>query len=99
MRNIIICLALAACTTPDMIKTSSERNAIEYATDMGLDIKGVSCSARDSDMDGDTSCTLNMADGSTKAIECNYDVAIAPLGQVRGCKLVVFARGFSPTEQ
>lgn len=96
---IILSLPLAVgCTTPDMIKESGERNAREFAADMGLDIKGVSCSGRDSDHDSDTSCTLALASGENESIECNYDVAFTLLGQATGCKRVIFARGFAPAE-
>lgn len=98
MRYVILLAALAACTTPDMIKSSAEDNAWEFAADMGIEVVGVSCSGRDTDRDGDTSCTLNTGGDTRINIECNYDVAFAPLGQATGCKQVVFARGFEPAE-
>ena len=98
MRYMFLVLAMA-CTTPDMMKSSAERNAREFTQDMQMQSTGVSCSARDSDADGDVSCTVMMSDGTTKPIECNYDFAFAPLGQASGCKLVVYSRGFSPQEE
>lgn len=82
-------LFIFACVTPSRRQESATENAKAYAKEMGLSVDGASCSASDSDQDGYLSCSLN-SNGATKAIECNYEVAIAPLGQSHGCKSVVF---------
>lgn len=88
MRDIFSChfaLALAAvtiatagCTSTSTISSTAERNARAFATDMGLEIKGVSCSGSDSDQDLYVSCTLNETSGQRTAIECGYDQTFAP---------------------
>lgn len=100
MRTLVFFAAfMAACTTPDMIETSAERNAREFAADMNIPYEGLSCSARDNDDDGDVKCTLSLSGDEMKPIECNYDIAWAMLGQASGCYVVPLARGFSPTDE
>lgn len=63
---------LAGC--PNMTgahKDAAEKEAREWAAELGLDVKNVSCVAKDTDGDGYVSCTLVMGDGTTtKAVEC-----------------------------
>ena len=64
-------LALTAC--PNMTgahKGVAEDEAKEWAKELDMDLKSVSCVAKDTDGDGYVSCTLMMGDGSTKAVEC-----------------------------
>lgn len=83
MRDIFSChfaLTLAAvtittagCTSTDTVSSSAERNARAFASDMGVELKGISCSGSDSDLDGYVSCTMNETSGQRTAIECGYD--------------------------
>ncbi len=86
---LAIAFLLPACiSTPAEVKTSATSEAKMFASEMGYDIKGVSCSGRDSDRDGYTSCTIAMSDGTSKAIECSYFVKAAFL-QNTGCKVAL----------
>ena len=73
MRITLFTLLLTACTTTNMVSTSAERNAKDFSIEMGFEIRGVSCSGSDSDLDGYVSCTLNETSGQRTAIECGYD--------------------------
>ena len=89
--------ALSACHIPtyDEVKSHAENEARAFASESHIDAVGVSCSSRDSDMDGDVGCTLSLADGTTKPIECNvlsWGLDEALYGQPIGCKLVVYAQ-------
>lgn len=46
--------------------------AEEWANDMGVKYKGITCSSRDSDMDGYVSCSVRAESGEILAIECQY---------------------------
>ncbi len=67
---LVIALIIPACES-DAIMYTGENNARRYLKKMGIKYKGVSCSARDSDGDGYTSCDANTAEG-TKNLECSY---------------------------
>jgi hypothetical protein len=74
MRHLLLALLLAGCTSTDTVSASAERNARVFASEMGLELKGVSCSGTDSlPADGYVSCTLNETSGQRTAIECGYD--------------------------
>lgn len=48
----------------------SEAYARQYAKDLGMEAKGVTCAGMDTDNDGYISCTLATTDGRLIAIEC-----------------------------
>ena len=73
-------LLCAACEGPPDIKANATQNAQTYIREMGLSVTGVSCSDVDSDWDRYVTCTLNLGDAGTKAIECAYN------GVQTGCK-------------
>lgn len=76
MRPLFLALLLAACTSTDTVSVSAERNARLFSSEMGLELKGVSCSGSDTDVDGYVSCTLNETSGQRTAIECGYDQSL-----------------------
>lgn len=81
---------LVGCVTTGSRTADATTNAKTWASSMGMDIKGVACSGVDSDGDGYVSCSVNMTDGSIRAVECGYDQMDAMLiitGQNTGCKL------------
>lgn len=64
-------LTLTAC--PNMTgahKGVAEEEAREWAAELGMDLKSVSCVAKDTDGDGYVSCTLMLGDDTTKGVEC-----------------------------
>ncbi len=89
MKNLLtistLCLGIAttlvACgdpkaLTPGEVSTAS-LGGRDYADKLGG--KFLSCSPRDSDYDGYTSCDVLMPNGSTKSLSCGY-------GDATGCK-------------
>ena len=67
---LTIILSFTACES-DAIMYTGENNARRYVKKMGVKALGVSCSARDSEMDGYTSCDVNTAKGVMN-LECSY---------------------------
>lgn len=72
---IIVCGTLfSACGGVTGVNTEAVHQANEYASGLGLNIKGVQCANWDSDGDGYVSCTLAFADSDGSihpmAIEC-----------------------------
>ena len=90
MRNIFLLVFafIAGCTTTAVVERTATENAKAFAASMGMEIKGAACSGSDSDLNGYTSCTLNMGDGKLQAIECGYYDPMAIMGQNTGCKMV-----------
>lgn len=78
----------SGCVTTDARQGSAEANLSAWSTQVGLEGRGT-CSGADSDHDGYTSCTFVQADGNIQALECGYDVIVAPLGQNTGCKVAL----------
>lgn len=50
--------------------TAGEESAREYAASLKLELEAVSCVKQDTDGDGYVSCTLKLADGEMKQVEC-----------------------------
>ena len=65
-------VALLGCQYPE--RGYAEKQAKEYATDLGLEVKAARCTNMDTDGDGYVSCTLSVTDKEGKdrleAIEC-----------------------------
>lgn len=74
------------CQSPSDRQGSAERNAKDFADNMGIEYRGLSCSGSDSDADGYVSCTFNLRNGQIQSFECGYDQPGALLGQNTGCK-------------
>ena len=75
MRNVfftiaLVALACSACES-DAIMYTGENNARRHYKKLGMKIAGVSCSTRDSDQDGYTSCTVNTGTAQLH-IDCSY---------------------------
>lgn len=79
---------LAACpNVTGAHKDVAENEAREWASELGLDVKSVSCVAKDTDGDGYVSCTLVMGDGvTTKAVECAGARSSGNLIRNSGCR-------------
>lgn len=75
MKKYLLLLALTSCVTTDEAVSSARR----FATDLGYEVRGVSCSGRDSDGDGYMSCSVRViGDGPPLELQCG----------VSGCKQV-----------
>lgn len=73
-------LGACGCNLTGANKKSAETNAQNFAEELGLDYKKVSCNNLDSDGDGYVSCTMAMSDGSIEQFEC------AAWGLNSGCR-------------
>lgn len=72
---IVICGAVfGACSNASGVNTTAQVQAQQYATGLGLHVRGVQCANWDSDGDGYVSCTLAVADTdgniTPMAVEC-----------------------------
>jgi len=77
-------------------RSTAEDEAREYASKMGMTIKGVSCMNRDTDGDGYVSCTLNAVEKDGKENPIPIECAAKWSYNNDGCKEAIlsgFRRG------
>jgi hypothetical protein len=51
-------------------REAAKANAAEFAAELGLELKGVSCVEHDTDGDGYVSCTFSLTSGDVQTFEC-----------------------------
>ncbi len=90
IRWIPFIILLTACeiTTTEEVERSAIDNAVSWCKDMTISCLGASCSGKDSDLDGYTSCTVSTSSGERIPLECGYTKQYAFAGQNTGCKEV-----------
>ncbi len=89
MRNFIISFALmscVSCVSTEQVESSAKESAASWCQDMGLNCTGYSCSGKDSDADGYTSCTVAVDDGTRVSLDCGYYSPLSVVGQNTSCR-------------
>ena len=86
--SALLTLTLTACpNVTGAHKGVAEGEARGWASELGLEIKNVSCVEKDTDGDGYVSCTIVMADGvTTKNVECAGARSTSNLIRNSGCR-------------
>lgn len=70
-------------------KSAAEEQARTYSKEMGYNIKGLSCTNRDTDGDDYVSCTISTSEGQVYRVLCVGNIPPWPLGPFipnKGCK-------------
>lgn len=67
-------VGVAQCDFPSTAERQAqrERAAATYAKKMGVEYKGLNCTASDSDGDGNVSCDIMQKNGEVMQIECHW---------------------------
>lgn len=75
-----------ACNKTDA--AAAEKSAAEYAQKVKGATGDISCTQKDSDGDGYVTCTIFMAEGEDRSVECGAQARCWFGDCARGCKIV-----------
>lgn len=72
---VVLCIGNLITGISGADQKEAEKEAAQWASSLGIEVKGVSCAKTDTDGDGYVSCTVNSISG-IQIIECSKAITI-----------------------